>query len=183
MGSKATELPLDQRDELLDLLRTRFARNMKRYESFEWGKVQSKLEGDPERLWSLYEMERTGGEPDIIAFDNHAGEYAFLDCSAESPEGRSKEEVDTVISWLTGYDGQGSQAQLEKGVDLETFFAQAPQINPNADKMTGAICGVRVEEVADPHMALAGDAILIAIAAVSAYRNPMALIPKDSDLA
>ncbi len=67
-------------------------------------------------------------------------------------KGRSKEEVDMVTRWLTGYDEQGLQAQIDKGVDLETFFAQAPQINPNTPKITGVVCGVRVEEIEDPLM-------------------------------
>ena len=67
-------------------------------------------------------------------------------------KGRTKKEVDTVICWLTGYDGGGLQVQLDKGVDLEMFFAEAPQINPNADKIKGVICGVRVEDIEDPLM-------------------------------
>jgi len=67
-------------------------------------------------------------------------------------KGRTREEVDTVTCWLTGYDEQGLQAQIDKGVDLETFFAQAPQINPNTPKITGVVCGVRVEEIEDPLM-------------------------------
>lgn len=65
-------------------------------------------------------------------------------------KGRIKEEVDAVIFWLTGYDEYGLKAQIEKGVNFETFFAEAPQINPNANKITGVVCGVRVEEIADP---------------------------------
>ena len=67
-------------------------------------------------------------------------------------KGRSKEEVDTVISWLTGYDEARLQEQIEKNVDYETFFREAPQINPNAVKITGVICGYRVEEIEDPLM-------------------------------
>lgn len=67
-------------------------------------------------------------------------------------KGRSKEEVDMVTRWLTGYDEHGLQAQIDKGVDLETFFAQAPQINANTPKITGVVCGVRVEEIEDPLM-------------------------------
>lgn len=67
-------------------------------------------------------------------------------------KGRTKEEVDTVIMWMTGYDGQGLQAQIDAGADFRTFFAQAPQINPNAPKITGVICGVRVEQIEDPLM-------------------------------
>lgn len=77
--------------------------------------------------------------------------YPLLVQKAEK-KGRAKEEVDTVTCWLTGYDGQGLQAQIDKGVDFETFFAEAPQINPNADKITGVVCGVRVEEIEDPLM-------------------------------
>jgi hypothetical protein len=67
-------------------------------------------------------------------------------------KGRTKEEVDTVIQWLTGYDDAGLAAQIGKGADLKTFFDEAPQINPNADKITGVVCGVRVEEIEDPLM-------------------------------
>ncbi|MFZ7104112.1 MAG: DUF2200 domain-containing protein [Peptococcaceae bacterium] len=67
-------------------------------------------------------------------------------------KGRTKAEVDTVIQWLTGYDAQGLQLQINRETDLETFFAEAPQINPNAAKITGVICGVRVEEIEDSLM-------------------------------
>lgn len=67
-------------------------------------------------------------------------------------KGRTKEEVDTVIRWLTGYDERGLSAQIEKKVDFETFFAEAPRINPNSSKITGVVCGVRVEQVEDPLM-------------------------------
>ena len=67
-------------------------------------------------------------------------------------KGRTKEEVDTVTCWLTGYDDSELRAQIEKEVDFETFFAEAPQINPNTNKITGAVCGVRVEEIEDPLM-------------------------------
>ena len=65
-------------------------------------------------------------------------------------KGRTKEEVDTVVCWLTGYDERGLRTQIEKGVNFEMFFAEAPQINPNAAKITGVVCGVRVEEIDDP---------------------------------
>jgi len=67
-------------------------------------------------------------------------------------KGRTREEVDTVIQWLTGYDEQGLQSQIKREVDLETFFAEAPQINTNASKITGVVCGIRVEEIEDPLM-------------------------------
>jgi len=65
-------------------------------------------------------------------------------------KGRTRKEVDTVIFWLTGYDEQGMQAQIQKNVDMETFFAEAPQINPNAHKISGVICGIRVEAIEEP---------------------------------
>lgn len=76
------------------------------------------------------------------------GVYPLYIQKAEK-KGRTKEEVDTIIFWLTGYDEKGLQEQLELKNDFETFFAQAPQINPNAHKITGVICGYRVEEIQD----------------------------------
>jgi hypothetical protein len=82
------ELAPAQREELLKALRTRFEKNMSRHKGLEWGKVQAKLDANPEKLWSLREMERTGGEPDVVGYDQKTGEYIFYDCSAESPKGR-----------------------------------------------------------------------------------------------
>lgn len=78
----------EQREELLRALKARFERNMSRHKSLEWTKVQSKIEANTERLWSLNEMERTGGEPDVVGHDKMTDEYIFYDCSAESPKGR-----------------------------------------------------------------------------------------------
>lgn len=75
-----------------------------------------------------------------------AGVYPHYINKAEK-KGRTKEELDTIICWLTGYDQQALQEQIDKKVDFETFFAQAPQLNPNASKITGVICGYRVEEM------------------------------------
>ena len=77
-----------QREELLRALKTRFQNNMSRHEGLEWTKVQAKLEANPEKLRSLDEMERTGGEPDVVGHDRKTGEFVFYDCSAESPDGR-----------------------------------------------------------------------------------------------
>lgn len=82
------ELPPDQREELLDILKSRFEKNTDRHKGIVWAKVQAKLEADTEKLWSLNEMEKTSGEPDIVAYDKATGEYVFYDCSAESPKGR-----------------------------------------------------------------------------------------------
>ncbi len=82
------ELSPEQREELLSALKARFEKNMNRHEGLDWAEVQANLEATPEKLWSLNEMERTGGEPDVVGYDNKTGEYIFYDCSAESPAGR-----------------------------------------------------------------------------------------------
>ena len=82
------ELSPGQRAELLRALKARFEKNMSRHKGLDWANVQAKLEANAEKLWSLNEMERTGGEPDVVAHDKKTGEYVFYDCSAESPKGR-----------------------------------------------------------------------------------------------
>src|SRR5467141_550764 len=77
-----------QREEILTVLKARFENNMNRHKGLEWAKVQAKLEANADKLWSLNEMERSGGEPDLVGHDKKAGEYIFYDCSAESPKGR-----------------------------------------------------------------------------------------------
>jgi hypothetical protein len=88
MNSNKKELSPEQREELLRALKARFEKNLNRHKNLEWAKVQAKLEANTEKLWSLGEMERTGGEPDVVGFDEKTGEYIFYDCSAESPKGR-----------------------------------------------------------------------------------------------
>ena len=82
------ELSPKQREDLLRSLKSRFEKNMNRHRGLEWAGVQARLEAHTERLWSLSEMERTGGEPDVVGHDKKTGEYIFYDCSAESPKGR-----------------------------------------------------------------------------------------------
>ncbi|ALC92346.1 hypothetical protein AM500_23165 [Bacillus sp. FJAT-18017] len=82
------ELSLEQREELLETLKLRFEKNMYRHEGLEWAKIQDKLDANPEKLWSLNEMESTGGEPDVVGHDEEKDEYIFYDCAAESPKGR-----------------------------------------------------------------------------------------------
>ena len=82
------ELSLEQQEDLLGTLQARFEKNMLRHQGLEWGKVQAKLEVQPEKLWSLNEMERTGGEPDVVSYDEVKDEYTFYDCVAETPKGR-----------------------------------------------------------------------------------------------
>jgi hypothetical protein len=86
--SSKKQLSAKQREELFSILKARFEKNMHRHKGIEWAKVQSKLESDHEKLWSLNTMEETGGEPDVVGFDKKSGEYIFCDCSAESPAGR-----------------------------------------------------------------------------------------------
>ena len=91
MSQKSTskkELSLEQSEELVRTLKARFEKNMNRHKGIEWAKVQAKLEANAKQLRSLNEMERTGGEPDVVGFDKKTGEYHFYDCSAESPKGR-----------------------------------------------------------------------------------------------
>ncbi len=82
------ELSPEQREELLRALKARFEKNMNRHKGLAWAQVQGKLEAATEKLWSLNEMERTGGEPDVVGHDKKTGEYIFYDCTAQSPEGR-----------------------------------------------------------------------------------------------
>ena len=88
INSNKKDLSPEQREVLLGALKARFEKNINRHEGFEWAKVQAKLEANAEKLWSLNEMERTGGEPDVVGHDKKTGEYIFCDCSAESPRGR-----------------------------------------------------------------------------------------------
>ena len=88
MKSNKEKLSPEQREELLGALNARFEKSMKRHKGLEWTEVQAKLEAHPAKLWSLHEMERTGGEPDVIGYDKKTGAYIFYDCAAESPQGR-----------------------------------------------------------------------------------------------
>lgn len=88
MSSSKKELSEEQQSELLNTLKERFNKNMNRHKGLEWDKIQVKLEKQPEKLWSLDDMEVTGGEPDVVGYNNKTDEYIFYDCSAESPKGR-----------------------------------------------------------------------------------------------
>ena len=89
MRSSKKELSSKQREELLGALQARFERNMNRHNGLEWAKIKAKLEANTEKLWSLNEMERTGGEPDVVSQDKKTREYIFFDCSAETPKDRT----------------------------------------------------------------------------------------------
>ncbi|OGG18406.1 hypothetical protein A3D05_03785 [Candidatus Gottesmanbacteria bacterium RIFCSPHIGHO2_02_FULL_40_24] len=101
INSNKKELSKDLREELLESLKARFEKNMNRHKGLQWAKVQKKLEGSTEKLWSLSEMERTGGEPDVVGFDKKNGEYIFYDCCAQSPYGRRN----------VCYDREGQEAR------------------------------------------------------------------------
>jgi hypothetical protein len=88
MKSNKKTLAAAQRDELLGTLKARFEKNMKRHKGLDWAKVEARLTANPEKMWSLDDMETTGGEPDVVGYDKKTGEYIFYDCSAESPKGR-----------------------------------------------------------------------------------------------
>src|SRR5262245_61684369 len=101
---RAKDMGAKQREELLRALKARFEINTNRNKSLEWAKVQAKLEANSEKLWSLIEMERTGGEPDVVGYDKKTGEYIFYDCSAESPKGRRS----------VCYDREGQESRKEQ---------------------------------------------------------------------
>jgi hypothetical protein len=100
------ELPPEQRHTLLGVLQARFQRNMNRHQALEWATVQARLEAHPAKLWSLHEMERTGGEPDVVGRDQETGEYLFCDCAAETPKGRRN----------ICYDQEGQTAREKQGL-------------------------------------------------------------------
>jgi hypothetical protein len=97
------ELSPKEREALLKALKARFEKNMNRHQGLEWAKVQAKLEANAEKLWSLHEMEKTGGEPDVVDHDRKTGEYLFFDCSPESPKGRTS----------VCYDREGLESRKE----------------------------------------------------------------------
>lgn len=88
MTENTNALSVEQREELLKVLQARFEKNMNRHEGLEWAKVEAKLATNNEKLWSIHEMEVTGGEPDVVGYDEEKDEYTFYDCSKESPKGR-----------------------------------------------------------------------------------------------
>ena len=88
MSKNSRKLSNEQRSELLRTLKTRFEKNSERHKGLKWAEVQKRLEANPEKLWSLNEMEKTGGEPDVVGFDKKAGAFIFFDCAEESPKGR-----------------------------------------------------------------------------------------------
>src|ERR1041384_4443978 len=103
MNNNKKKLSAEERAELLRALKARFEKNMNRHKGLDWAKVQARLQADAEKLWSLNEMERTGGEPDVVGQDKKTGEYVFYDCSPESPKGRTS----------VCYDREGLESRKE----------------------------------------------------------------------
>ena len=121
--STKKELSPKQREELLKALKARFEKNLNRHRGLEWAKVQARLEANPEKLWSLHEMESTGGEPDVVGQDKKPGEYIFFDCSAETPKGRVSVCYDRE-GWLSRKEARPKTTAMDMatamGVELLT---------------------------------------------------------------
>jgi Protein of unknown function (DUF4256) len=113
--SNRKELSLEQREELLKALKARFEKNMHRHKGLEWAKVQARLDANTEKLWSLHEMEITGGEPDVVEHDKKKDEYIFYDCSAESPKGRR-----SVCYDLEGLESRKKHKPENNAIDMAT---------------------------------------------------------------
>lgn len=123
MNSNKKELSSEQREELLGVLKARFEKNMNRHKGLGWTEIQAKLEANPEKLWVLDEMEITGGEPDVVAYDKKTGEYVFYDCSVESPKGRRSvcydhEALEARKEHKPGNSAKGMAADM--GIELLT---------------------------------------------------------------
>lgn len=102
-----------EKEAIIELLKLRFGKNIPRHKDLEWTKIQSKLENQPEKLWSLNEMEKTEGEPDVVGFDEKSGEFIFIDCSPESPKGRRSLCYDRAA-----LDGRKQQKPANSAMDL-----------------------------------------------------------------
>ena len=159
--NKNRELSAEQSKALLSTLKARFEKNMKRHKGLEWAKVKAKLEANPEKLWSLNEMERTGGEPDVVGYDKKMGDYIFYDCSAESPKGRrsicydregleSRKEykpannavdlaADMGIELLTEEEYRALQSRQLPGENLDTKTSSWLKTPAEIRKLGGAI--------------------------------------------
>ena len=157
----AMDMNAKKREELLNILKARFEKNMNRHKGLEWAKVQAKLEVDPEKIWSLSEMERTGGEPDVVGYEEKKGEYIFYDCSAESPKERrsfcydrealdSRKEAkpkDTALDMAAAMGieilTEEQYRTLQKLGDFDTKTSSWLRTPPEIRKLGGAIFGDR----------------------------------------
>jgi hypothetical protein len=166
MKKEKTKLSSEQRVELLGILKIRFEKNSNRHKGLEWDQIQKKLEHNAEKLWTLYEMERTGGEPDVISHDPQAEEYIFYDCSAESPIGRrnvcydrealeSRKEHKPQTSALDMADDMGIEIlteeqyrKLQEFGNFDTKTSSWVKTPDNIRKLGGAIfCDRRYDTV------------------------------------
>lgn len=160
------ELSADQRQEILEALKVRFEKNVNRHKDLKWANIQARLEANTGRLWSLYEMERTGGEPDVVGHDQQTGEYIFFDCSAESPKDRrsicyddealrSRKEHKPAASALEMADSMGIELlteeqyrELQKIGSFDTKTSSWVKTPPNIRKLGGALfCDRRYDTV------------------------------------
>jgi len=116
-ASAKTELSPKQRDELLAALKARFDANKARHQGLVWAKVQARLEGKPDKLWSLAEMERTGGEPDVVGHDKKSGEFVFMDCAPESPAGRRSVCYDRE-GWLSRKEARPKTTAMDLAPEM-----------------------------------------------------------------
>jgi len=120
MTSASKELPAEQQQEILKTLKTRFEKNMQRHPGLAWADVQPKLEARPEKLWSLNEMEHTGGEPDVVGHDQATGEYIFYDCSAETPKDRRNICYDqAALESRKEFKPRGSALEMAAAIGIE----------------------------------------------------------------
>lgn len=155
------KLSAKEREELLSTLEARFEKHLSRDPTLEWAKVQARLEAHPEKLWSLGEMERTGGEPDVVAHDETTGEYVFFDCAPETPKGRrsvcyDREALDGRKEFKPANDAIGMAAalgiellteeqylELQKLGDFDTTTSSWLKTPPEMRKQGGALFGDR----------------------------------------
>ncbi len=160
-NSNPKELSPEQRADLLQVLQARFEKNMPRHPNLEWASVQARLEATPGKLWSLNEMERTGGEPDVVGFDPQTGEVTFYDCAAESPKGRrnvcyDREALEARKEFKPATSALDLAAEMGIEILTEEQYRQLQQVGkfdlktsswlktpPEIRKLGGAIFGDR----------------------------------------
>ncbi|MCA0984389.1 DUF4256 domain-containing protein [Halobacillus yeomjeoni] len=125
MGKENVSLSSAQRGELLNTLKARFEKNMNRHPNIEWEDVHAKLESNPAKLWTLHEMERTEGEPDVVGQDEQSGEYIFFDCSAQSPKGRRSVCYDReALESRKKHKPENSAVDLAEAIGVEILTEQ-----------------------------------------------------------
>ncbi|WP_343535487.1 DUF4256 domain-containing protein [Pedobacter sp.] len=157
--SNKLKLPTERSEELLSILKNRFAKNMNRHEGLSWDKIQQKLEANPDKLWALDEMEVTGGEPDVVGYNEAKDEYIFFDCSAESPKGRRSicydpEALESRKEHKPKHSAIGMAAEMGIEILTEEEYQQLQQLGnfdaktsswlatpPEVRKLGGAIFG------------------------------------------